>query len=65
MLTYWLTIASCEILSTMAVVSGISSVGTLYYKYLYCKYQECCTDEYINLDLRSKYRLYIIYSYKL
>lgn len=65
LLTYWFTLVSCELVSTMAIIGGISSIGAYYYQYVHCKYNECCNDEYINLDLRSKYRLHIIYSYKL
>lgn len=59
LLTCCLTLVSCELLTTMAGAVGLSSLGVYYYQYLHCKYHECCNDDYIYLDLQSKYTYYL------
>lgn len=50
----WFTLITCEIItSTILLSGGISSLGAYYYQYIHCKYNECCTDDYINPDLEK------------
>ncbi|XP_047352422.1 torsin-1A-like [Vespa velutina] len=58
LLTYWFTLTSCEILSTVAIVSGISSgLGAFYYNYMHCRYNECCNDEYVHFNFQKLQKL--------
>lgn len=51
-------ISRCEILSLGLMGSALSGIGYYVYENYKCKYQECCTDEYIQPDLnRLEYML--------
>lgn len=52
------TLVSCEIITTAAIIGGLTSLGGYYYQYLHCNYAECCTDDYIYLDLTKLDKLF-------
>lgn len=56
--TFSFTLISCEILTTTAIIGGLTGIGGYYYNYLYCNYAECCTDDYIHMDLTKLDKLF-------
>lgn len=50
LLTSYITLTSCEIFTTMGVI-GVSTLGAYYYNQIQCKFTECCTDEYVKLNV--------------
>lgn len=52
--------AQCEIITLGLVGSALGGLGYYGYEYMKCKYQECCTNEYIHLDFDSKLIIVII-----
>ncbi|KAK2576995.1 hypothetical protein KPH14_011957 [Odynerus spinipes] len=44
-------------MTTAAIISGLGGLSACYYQYIHCKYTECCTDEYIQLDLQKLEKL--------
>lgn len=47
--------AQCEIITLGLVGSALGGLSYYGYEYIKCKYQECCTDEYIHLNFDSKF----------
>lgn len=52
----FLASARCEFI-TIGAIGALSGLGYYAYDTLKCKYQECCTDDYIKPDLDSEWQI--------
>ncbi|XP_043505268.1 torsin-1A [Polistes fuscatus] len=51
LLTSYITLTSCEILSSIGIVGVTTTLGTYFYNKFHCSYGECCADQFVKLDV--------------